>query len=704
MKQTMGYIHQPLPSPSENIRVLKLLASEEYHIVRCHLEICSLEENPFYIALSYEWGEPEPKVDILIDGKVFAIRHNLWLLLRQLRVNARRRRSYSDLSFWVDALCIDQRNIKEKNAQIPLMGRIYQQAASVFAWLGWPEGWDPLATFRFIKDTSTWSGFGDSTRDSPLWPTLFSLKEDRSHFYKIPNPDMWKMVSRMCESRYWSRRWIIQEVLLARDVIVMCGKEEIWWEYVVYLIQLLDFPKLADIFDGIRKMTETVPFTIGRHRNAIGASSTRKAGFSSLQDLILAYRSTQCEVSHDMIFSLLSLACDGGTITVDYSKSSEELFCNVISHCGWDSRGLSAYYKHWFNGSEYLKILAISLGLPKRDEEAAFAKEREIGSIPFEELHIRLSMRDFWRVDDSSLPWQVALHGPAVPRNIAQLLERPVRTSLRADNSSLRRDADDALLHTFCINSSHVRNVHPARKRKRVETTNLDDDDSTDDERPYISGPIRDDGDPRLLICDDGSIGCVCSNAQPGDLIIPFMERKQLVARKSPKLTREIIGTAQLSRREHQNSSVLHRLEKIISKKYVETDQCPMHMEALGISCGPDMSTIVDSIIRDEQSYYEALNGGIHESLSSLQALLSSGSRRNGRRQTADLTPETGLENTEICVTLAEIIQLTHGNPQSKGIIRSGIMSEDQEFRADQQFLRMIELDVATLGAESGST
>jgi hypothetical protein len=40
------------------------------------------------------------------------------------------------LYLWIDAICINQTNNKEKSFQVGLMAEIYQQANHVFAWLG----------------------------------------------------------------------------------------------------------------------------------------------------------------------------------------------------------------------------------------------------------------------------------------------------------------------------------------------------------------------------------------------------------------------------------------------------------------------------------------------------------------------------------------------------------------------------------------
>ena len=79
------YRYKPLQNFQTDIRILKLLPSTEPDEICCSLETYSTNDNPFYIAVSYEWGDPEPEIDIRIDGRPFRIRHNLWLFLHYLQ-------------------------------------------------------------------------------------------------------------------------------------------------------------------------------------------------------------------------------------------------------------------------------------------------------------------------------------------------------------------------------------------------------------------------------------------------------------------------------------------------------------------------------------------------------------------------------------------------------------------------------------------
>jgi Heterokaryon incompatibility protein (HET) len=38
--------------------------------------------------------------------------------------------------FWIDALCINQEDVSERNHQVRMIGKIYSQAQGIVAWLG----------------------------------------------------------------------------------------------------------------------------------------------------------------------------------------------------------------------------------------------------------------------------------------------------------------------------------------------------------------------------------------------------------------------------------------------------------------------------------------------------------------------------------------------------------------------------------------
>jgi hypothetical protein len=88
----------------------------------------SFNNPPEYIALSYAWGDLQgSKFSMFLTGRVFEVGEGLHQALHYLQ---------SLLTIWVDAICIDKTNVRERNQQVKKMKSIYQKAVQVIVWLG----------------------------------------------------------------------------------------------------------------------------------------------------------------------------------------------------------------------------------------------------------------------------------------------------------------------------------------------------------------------------------------------------------------------------------------------------------------------------------------------------------------------------------------------------------------------------------------
>jgi hypothetical protein len=126
------------------IRVIKIRQGAETERVACDFSILDvnngslydldtaspLPESCEYTALSYTWGQAIADHTIELNGTPFLIRRNLWNFLLQARI------SRCEGYLWIDALCIDQARVGERNHQVGLMGNIYSNAEKVIVWLG----------------------------------------------------------------------------------------------------------------------------------------------------------------------------------------------------------------------------------------------------------------------------------------------------------------------------------------------------------------------------------------------------------------------------------------------------------------------------------------------------------------------------------------------------------------------------------------
>jgi hypothetical protein len=128
------YSYSPLQAGQNRIRLLRLLPAEADEAeIQCELFDYSLDDsrrNHLYEALSYVWGDPKNTLPVLMHGQRFEVTVNLHAALLRLRNHAMQR------ILWVDAICINQVDQKEKEHQIQAMAKIYGQANRVVVWLG----------------------------------------------------------------------------------------------------------------------------------------------------------------------------------------------------------------------------------------------------------------------------------------------------------------------------------------------------------------------------------------------------------------------------------------------------------------------------------------------------------------------------------------------------------------------------------------
>jgi Heterokaryon incompatibility protein (HET) len=141
-KSRAAFRHRRLSSP-RSIRLLALLPSLEIQaaleatLTEVSLDSISKNKNS-YEALSYVWGSRFGTEPIRCDRQLLLVTPNCESALRHLRLKDTTR------ILWVDAICIDQENgassVKERDAQVALMGEIYEKATRTLCWFGQGNG------------------------------------------------------------------------------------------------------------------------------------------------------------------------------------------------------------------------------------------------------------------------------------------------------------------------------------------------------------------------------------------------------------------------------------------------------------------------------------------------------------------------------------------------------------------------------------
>jgi len=331
--------YDPLPTPT-SVRLLEILpiAGPDIH---CTLVTVDLNDDPAFDALSYTWGNPvtiheeprtfdlnaalqnyldtkttrnaiqvdydewqfrtqhpfvpfekvawdaERRCPVICNGQVVLVTENLVQALHQLR-RAKHFHPDRDEMFelmmgsligrplWIDMICINQADIQERNTQIRIMGRIFESAGTVFGWLG-PEAnlsrragaaiehiMNKLLTMNDIKDF-----------DKVLPPNLKALFVLEG----VLEADVYAIFALF--QRLWFRRaWVIQEVVLAKKLVVMCGGISMQWGGIELFVSVISSRNLYSSLSnfGIGIMSGGPTFKDGRQ--------DAKAGFRSLLSLL----------------------------------------------------------------------------------------------------------------------------------------------------------------------------------------------------------------------------------------------------------------------------------------------------------------------------------------------------------------------------------------------------------------------------------
>ncbi|KAF2111126.1 heterokaryon incompatibility protein-domain-containing protein [Lophiotrema nucula] len=302
------YIYRPLETPT-TIRVLVLKPGTNDAPLRGelrHIEINLIDdatsdarvptdpsESSTYEALSYVWGKGNPTSWIKLTEGSIPLMPNLRRALLRFRLLECPR------ILWIDGICINQTDLKERAVQVKLMGEVYKKAKQVLVWLGPDTARIAKRTFAQVG-TSIELATGIETGNQESLETMRVLSQ--------------------CE--WFSRLWVVQELLLARQAIACWGQEEIE-------------------FDDLYLPLYTYHTTTNPGGSLWAGRIYAQARLYDFLDLLAWTSGLRCADEHDRVYALLGLPLYENTslherirqIEPDYEQPVEKLFYTIGSMC-----------------------------------------------------------------------------------------------------------------------------------------------------------------------------------------------------------------------------------------------------------------------------------------------------------------------------------------------------------------------------------
>jgi hypothetical protein len=271
-----------------------------------------------YTAISYAWGDATARHPVFVDGHKRLVATNLWHFIQRAiiqrtetqgtkevrtellasaraslpppscqrfaddyvvhleRLQALQRLGWPEDWLWIDALCIDQLDDHERTHQVGIMSEIFGRADLVISWLG------------------------PAYNNSEHAMTAISYYSDKFPVNPIISPtELSEAICSLCERPYWKRLWVFQELKHARHIMLMCGKDTIFWNVFrnVWSVIVDTVTTSEDASDRLRESLAT----------RMMALRTKPMDFS-LWNLLKETKNLECADRRDRVYALLSVA------------------------------------------------------------------------------------------------------------------------------------------------------------------------------------------------------------------------------------------------------------------------------------------------------------------------------------------------------------------------------------------------------------
>ncbi|KAK2744300.1 ankyrin repeat and sam domain containing protein 6 [Colletotrichum kahawae] len=343
---TRPYQYEPLNHDQLEFRLLHLLpANDPTEPLSCRLEIASGRTRPQFETLSYTWGGEAPCEPLLVnETHLLNVTPNLASFLQQ------RRDPIAEVIIWVDAVCINQNDVAEKNQQVSVMTVLYIASHAITIWLG-PAADNSDAAMEELEVLSR----------STVYSRMPSVSSKTA-----------AAIGKLLNRPWWTRVWIVQEVCWGAvggklmTATVRCGSRSISWHDIVLACGRIKVHETS-LRQSISHVESVLHLESVRWSGEHIYTKGNTTGFdeNDFLQLVSKYRHFDATDPRDKIYALLGLlrsrpGLDTRQLRVDYGIDAEELYrrftiitavrapgLGILQHCSWPSDDYSSGRPSW---------------------------------------------------------------------------------------------------------------------------------------------------------------------------------------------------------------------------------------------------------------------------------------------------------------------------------------------------------------------
>ena len=323
-------MYTPLITERKEIRLVTLCSGNFKDDILCSISKVSLDDRPSYEALSYVWGDQRITRRIFIHGLSSHVTVNLEIALRHLRYVSGPR------VLWIDAICINQRDIAERSVQVMHMGEAYARATNVIAWLG-EESSDSNLAFDAFNSLPT--------DPSQHWDPQQNAELDIDYL----EPKYTCAIQSLLLRPWWCRIWTVQESILGPTMSLICGKRQVAADTLCSLANSFGHHTFSCCGDFFRKHFKYNAFRdFMEETDKLGSLERWRRNEQSdrrLVDLLAEFRSRSCLDPRDKIYGMLGLCSsdEAKLIVPDYSLPVSVVYEQATFQMTKRSRSLEVF-------------------------------------------------------------------------------------------------------------------------------------------------------------------------------------------------------------------------------------------------------------------------------------------------------------------------------------------------------------------------
>ena len=427
------YVYEPLPV-GDYIRILELEAGSWTSQIRFKLLTINTANKKLegsYEAISYSWGDPERVVLGHCNGCSMMLTSNLAEALRQTRLLDKSR------LLWADGVCINQENLQERASQVKIMALVYQNAKSVIVSLG-PDNGEAEEGFSVLNSLNDLCQ--RQSAEFGGMENVPNVSSDDLHCYA---DFAWTSCRSILRKPWFSRVWIVQEVGLAKQVVMLCGRFTAQWRNVVQACLWLTWKgrALEQKYQLAAKNPVNTWVTYsksGRDDGAILQESAQRTAPKSFFDVLFRTRFHGSTDPRDKIYAFLGhptarsfLASETREFPIDYTIPYEDIYAitalNLLALMGnfrlfstiqhkeketidnmpsWVPR-FHQVFDGWIMGSSRWPYYCTGLGQPPQWTYSENDRALNVRGLEFDTITIvskTLQEADFLLPDDVSSP------------------------------------------------------------------------------------------------------------------------------------------------------------------------------------------------------------------------------------------------------------------------------------------------------------